>query len=184
MRFYITGLPRSRTAWLANLMTNKDSFCFHEPVKYVQQSTQEIEEYLDEKTMDYRYTGVCDSSIPFYNDNSFINPDEPLLVVVRPIEEVIESMKKLNGQSLSHNIQLANKASDNLEKFTEYHTNKMYVNSEDLDNPSTVESVMRFLTPDADIDTDRINELVNVKVEYLYEKLEQMHMNLDKALKL
>jgi hypothetical protein len=27
--FFVTGLPRSRTAWLANLLTNGDSLCFH-----------------------------------------------------------------------------------------------------------------------------------------------------------
>ncbi len=30
-RFFITGLPRSRTAWLANLFTVQNSQCVHEP---------------------------------------------------------------------------------------------------------------------------------------------------------
>lgn len=30
MSFFIMGLPRSRTAWLANFMTYGKSFCFHE----------------------------------------------------------------------------------------------------------------------------------------------------------
>jgi hypothetical protein len=30
--FFITGLPRSRTAWLANLFTQGGTLCFHEPI--------------------------------------------------------------------------------------------------------------------------------------------------------
>lgn len=34
--FFVTGLPRSRTAWLSALLTNGDSFCFHEVLGQVQ----------------------------------------------------------------------------------------------------------------------------------------------------
>lgn len=33
--FFITGLPRSRTAWLANAFTHGDCFCFHEALRLV-----------------------------------------------------------------------------------------------------------------------------------------------------
>lgn len=32
--FYITGLPRSKTAWFANYFTFGESFCFHEMLSY------------------------------------------------------------------------------------------------------------------------------------------------------
>lgn len=32
--YFITGLPRSRTAWLANLMTYGPSFCWHDALQY------------------------------------------------------------------------------------------------------------------------------------------------------
>lgn len=31
--FFITGLPRSRSAWLANFFTTQNSFCFHDAMK-------------------------------------------------------------------------------------------------------------------------------------------------------
>ncbi len=31
--FFVTGLPRSRTAWLANLLTTDRTLCFHEPIE-------------------------------------------------------------------------------------------------------------------------------------------------------
>lgn len=31
--FFITGLPRSRTAWLANLFTTDTTLCWHEPLE-------------------------------------------------------------------------------------------------------------------------------------------------------
>ena len=30
--FFVVGLPRSRTAWLANFLTYEDKFCFHEGI--------------------------------------------------------------------------------------------------------------------------------------------------------
>lgn len=33
-RFFIYCLPRSGSAWLANFLTAKDSYCFHDPLAY------------------------------------------------------------------------------------------------------------------------------------------------------
>lgn len=38
--FFITGLPRSRTAWFANLFTTDSTLCFHEPAEPVGQLIQ------------------------------------------------------------------------------------------------------------------------------------------------
>ena len=45
--FFITGLPRSRTAWLANWFTYGHTFCFHEACRKV----GKIEELKDRKSV-------------------------------------------------------------------------------------------------------------------------------------
>jgi len=60
LRFLITGLPRSRTAWLALLTTGRHSYCHHEPLKH----TQSFEEYAAFwNAPDLPYIGISDSGI-------------------------------------------------------------------------------------------------------------------------
>ena len=51
--FMILGLPRSRTAWLANFMTYNDFFCMHEGMR----GCKTVDEYLKQFT-----SGVGDST--------------------------------------------------------------------------------------------------------------------------
>lgn len=91
--FFITGLPRTRTAWFANLFTYKDSFCFHEAFK----THDTIDEYA--KSIDklpYKYSGNSDCSIPFIiNDLMSIYPKSKIVVIERDIDEVYNSLIKL-----------------------------------------------------------------------------------------
>lgn len=58
--FFITGLPRSRTAWLANLFTWGDSFCYHDILGECG-SLSELDSKIGECSS--RFVGVSDSSI-------------------------------------------------------------------------------------------------------------------------
>lgn len=53
--FFITGLPRSRTAWLANLFCTDDTVCYHEP-------HESVTALIDGST-DMRI-GVADCTLP------------------------------------------------------------------------------------------------------------------------
>lgn len=44
--FFITGRPRSRTAWLANYLTHGDTFCFHDAFRALT-SPQQLAELFD-----------------------------------------------------------------------------------------------------------------------------------------
>lgn len=82
--FFVTGLPRSGTAWLANLFTTNKSICYHEPVK-------PIEMLLARNPG--RRVGVSDSSLVRRFDQ--VSREWPLarwLVVIRQPAEVVQSL--------------------------------------------------------------------------------------------
>lgn len=58
--FFITGLPRSRTAWLANLFTWGDSFCYHDALPDCE-SLGELDIMLG--GLPYLEIGLSDSSL-------------------------------------------------------------------------------------------------------------------------
>lgn len=91
--FFITGLPRSRTAWLANLFSYENSFCFHEALR-------ECTEIKDIKKIfngvDKQYVGDSDSGLPFFIDEVLdLFPESKLVLVNRGISEVIDSLGKV-----------------------------------------------------------------------------------------
>ena len=65
--FFITGLPRSRTAWLANFFTTQTAFCFHDRCKdgwtaaWVEQSLKMVAQGFVPGSPPARYTHVGDA---------------------------------------------------------------------------------------------------------------------------
>jgi hypothetical protein len=88
--FYVTGLPRSRTAWLANFLTHRNAFCHHEAMN----GCHSVDEYLGLMNMDYDFVGNSDCGL-------FLSPcliDGPLVIIERDINEVEDSLSEIfNG---------------------------------------------------------------------------------------
>ena len=95
--FLITGLPRTRTAWLANLFTANNAICFHEPSNDFR-SLEEMKSYFD--TLPYQYVGISDSSIPFYWDFFKKIPAQKMVIVNRDENEVLNSLLKFTNAGL------------------------------------------------------------------------------------
>lgn len=88
MRFLVTGLPRSGTAWLANWFTTDHSVCWHDALM----------EYKFEELMARSadmYFGCSETAICLM-DPAVIN-DVPVkkLIVHRPLEEVNASLRAM-----------------------------------------------------------------------------------------
>lgn len=84
--FFITGLPRSRTAWLANLFTTGESLCFHEPAATV---TELIARHPSVRV------GVADSTAVFnFAAIADVYPEAPWLFVERDPAEARRSLMK------------------------------------------------------------------------------------------
>lgn len=61
--YFITGLPRSRTAWLANLLTIGDSFCLHAGLLRNGANLKRLAEHLDYLAKRYPCAGDSDPSL-------------------------------------------------------------------------------------------------------------------------
>ncbi len=84
--FFITGLPRSRTAWLANLFTTDTTLCLHEP-----QNACSIEE-LVQRHAGVRL-GISDAGLTFrFRELRERFPEARWVYVHRPPGEVLESL--------------------------------------------------------------------------------------------
>jgi len=97
-RFFIMGLPRSRTAWLANWFSQThartSSFCFHDGSR-LGNITALFDEYQDHG---YDYLGNSDSSIGFqYEWLAQAYPEAKWLLVERPLEDVLVAARRALG---------------------------------------------------------------------------------------
>ncbi len=61
--FFIAGMPRSRTAWMANLMTTEESFCWHDGIKHCA-SWEDLRRVLD--VPNRKFTGDSDTGIALF----------------------------------------------------------------------------------------------------------------------
>lgn len=93
MNFFILGMPRSRTAWLANFMTTGDVFCHHEGLN----GCHTIDQYKDKLgTSD---GDACTGLVLFDLDSQF--PNAKKVIIERsdrlPRDETVDYMQfKLN----------------------------------------------------------------------------------------
>lgn len=92
MRFAIVACPRSRTAWLANLLTTDKSVCYHEPLSGLS-SMDELALILNTGER----VGVSDTMLGMYDLKMF----DKVVVVHRPYEEICQSLKRL-GLNTNH----------------------------------------------------------------------------------
>lgn len=83
----ILGLPRSRTAWLANFMTYGGSFCYHELMTQ-SKSVREMKNKLD---LEYQYTGFADTAAHLVHKEF----DCPKVVIHRNVKDSNYSSQKL-----------------------------------------------------------------------------------------
>lgn len=90
MNYFITGLPRSRTAWLANFFTQGESFCAHDAILGCD-SLDAFERKLDALPGVFR--GDSDSALLFFAPELLRRfPDARWVVVCRDPEEVVRSL--------------------------------------------------------------------------------------------
>lgn len=90
-RFFITGLPRSRTAWFSVASTTHSSICYHEPTK----GLSSFDELRDFWTPKYGVDiGVSDSSLALQVGRILDELKPRTLVIHRPLDEAIKSFAK------------------------------------------------------------------------------------------
>ena len=165
--FFITGLPRSRTAWLANLFTYKNSFCFHEI------SRIGSDPYLMMQKMRSRredHVGSADQMAPYYVDFMVDRTDNMRLIVInRDKEEVKDSLASWIGERNTEINRRVDALDKKLKTMMDRHPHKL-VNYEDLDDPEVIKSMWYYCLPSVTFDEDRYKMLQEFNVQLIRDK--------------
>lgn len=81
------GLPRSRTAWLAKFLTHGEWVCGHEEARHLR-SLDDVKAWFSQEKV-----GTCETAVaPFWRLLLRQVPDIRIVVVRRPVDEVVESL--------------------------------------------------------------------------------------------
>lgn len=96
--FFITGLPRSRTAWWSVAASTQISTCHHEPLS----RTREFADLLPYWNMPgFRYAGIADSALVPQLERILVQVQPRTLIVRRDPKEVVRSFSRyMNGHTM------------------------------------------------------------------------------------
>jgi len=99
--FFITGHPRSRTAWLSNLFTTGRVVCVHDATRMVKKLPH-LDEVLSEARYDADYIGASCNGLPLFPEclESFLEGQDrlPIAIIERPVDEVRESLYRFTPE--------------------------------------------------------------------------------------
>ena len=157
-KFFITGLPRSRTAWLASFFTGNNSFCYHELLRVSNGFEDGIKKLLNRKEL---YVGNSDSSLPIWIDKiEHVLCDSPIVVIERDINEVASSLTNLFGQDFRRAL---DKTLEGIEIIKNKY-NYISVDYKTLSEESCLETIWDFCTPNLLFDKDKFDMLKTINI--------------------
>jgi hypothetical protein len=91
-KFFVTGLPRSRTAWAANFLSVAPAFCWHDGLA----NTPSLEAF-QKKMETAEICGDSDSGLAFFYDElRALYPKARWVVLRRDPEEVVVSLVRMH----------------------------------------------------------------------------------------
>ena len=169
--FFILGLPRSRTAWFANLFTTDRTHCFHELFVVG-------EKFKDRFKSNKEYTGNADVNLMLYPEGF---EDIPTVIINRPIKESINSVIKnfeignypvyvKNGVIITNNFLQQIKLLPNV-IIEDYHN-------------LNIERIWNHCVPTIPIDKDRLKLLEKLRVTTMYNTIREARIGIEKEVML
>lgn len=156
--FLITGLPRSRTAWMSVVASSvPGAMCYHEPMARLKRWECCFDIW---RRADYPHVGVSDAHLGFHLTRIIAEAGPRILVIRRDVEKVKESLLKIGGPHSNYCDVLA----ESLNR-SSGQKNVAWVNFDSLRDLKTVTDCLRHLMPDCAIDDDRIRELIDLNIQ-------------------
>ena len=150
--FYIAALPRSRTAWLSNLLCTPKSFCFHEALARYGEIPRRGEIYLGSAE-------TCVDLIP--------TEKSPRIVSIhRNIGESYESLISQFQIPKGISKRIYERELLKVLKINANYLNKMkglHINFHEIDD--RIEEIWEHLLPDVPVDTGRIKEMQRLNIQ-------------------
>jgi len=155
--FLITGLPRSRTAWMAAAAQNDKSVCLHEPLRHAEKWTDVFD--IAWALKGFQYLGVSDHGLGFHLPEIMDRIAPRTLIIERPVDEVNASLALL-GLPASNFCDLLMEVLD-----TCRHPNILRVKYAHLKSPEVVGRCLKHLMPDAKVSWERLFCLQRLNIQ-------------------
>lgn len=95
--FFITGLPRSRTAWLSVVATDNHGECWHEPASLFSSYVEMLNWWYAGK---YRFRGVADSGLGMAI-GQILGSRIPTVIIERDFADAVDSAHAYFGHEMS-----------------------------------------------------------------------------------
>lgn len=172
--FFITGYPRSRTAWLANLFTTGPLFCHHD----LTGKTRNIQDFRQQMrpAPGQTHVGDADTGLPFYLDQVMAAfSDAAWVVINRPFAECWSSFERFAAAGAWKDQvdtrpqvkTVTEQALISARPLLLAQPRTLWVRFEQLDEPETIERIWRHCVPDLPFDGRRVAllETLNVQLE-------------------
>jgi hypothetical protein len=147
--FFVTGLPRSRTAWIANLLTTDTTICYHD-VPF------SIGAVGGGKVIGFAGPQTCTQ----FTDVTRFFPSAPWLIVLRDRDEALRSLKKFTPVPDDY----WNDRCHLISALCAKHQ-AMTVNFDELDNEEVVRGAWAHLLPGIPFDVERFNLLCTMNIQ-------------------
>ncbi len=162
-KFFIYSLPRSRTTWLSAWLTTDQSLCLHEAGNKVNR-WEDLPEYMN-SFHGYEYVGNSDcGNIMIANEINTMFPDATSVIIWRPLDEVMDSLKSV-GLSCDSKLFKGwfNKLNKMAKIMPEYEFSELY-------KPQTARLLWETLLPEIPFDLNRFNLMSSIHMEPIYLK--------------
>lgn len=145
--FLICALPRSRTRWLSEFLSYGDYECVHDHVRFVR-SIVDLRAWLSQDFVGASETAAA----PWWRLAQAIRPELRILVVRRPVEDVLASVLAIDMRGVCHfdsavllnQLQRHDRRLDKIERFAR---NVLSVNYDDLEKEHTCARVFEHCLP-------------------------------------
>lgn len=159
MRFFITGLPRSRTAWFANYMSYGDCACLHDAFRNIEPNATALASAIEGTGT--KHVGHADpANLLFAEDLMEIYPDSRWLVIRRePLESFKSFAPYVSELRPSYVLSLSIALNDFIRRWE-----PMVVDFHSL-SPAVIERAAKHLNPDWDCPTWRTEMLCHMQVQ-------------------
>lgn len=180
--YFITGLPRSRTAWLANLLTWGDSFCFHEATTGCS-SMEQLKATLETVPIGTRHIGNSDPNLGLIAQSIMETfPQCRVVLIHRPLEECVdaefnamtwEGLSDFDDVTKAKLTKLMREASLGMAHLARSLPAKrvLMVGYSDLDDEGIVRGIWNFCVPNTPFPTMRYRMLQNLRVTQIFKKV-------------
>ena len=169
--FFITGLPRSRTTWLANLFTTGTQFCHHDLLARVKDMNEFSKALVG---------GVGDSDtglIPLFAEVSRMFPLSRWLLVLRDPQDCLNAI-----QAATAGTEWEDAAREAVDRFDMAAHHEMVcrmiadarvqvIQFEELDDYGKMLAAWRWLCPNKDFSGERFDLLKTMRIQPVFQKI-------------